>query len=40
MRFFAGLDDRDIAHALDCSERTVRRLWDKARLLLARSLRS
>ena len=39
MRFFAGLSDAEIAQALDLSERTVRRDWDKARLLLARALR-
>lgn len=38
MRFFAGLSDLEIARALDISERTVRRDWDKARLLLAQLL--
>ena len=40
MRFFAGLSDLEIAKALAISERTVRRHWDKARLLLAQALRS
>jgi RNA polymerase sigma factor (TIGR02999 family) len=40
MRFFAGLTDAEIADALAVSERTVRRDWDKARLVLARALRS
>lgn len=35
MRFFAGLTESEIAEALDSSERTVRRQWEKARLLLA-----
>jgi RNA polymerase sigma factor (TIGR02999 family) len=39
MRFFAGLSDLEIARALEISERTVRRHWDKARLLLAQALR-
>ena len=34
MRYFAGLDERDIAAALGVSERTLRRLWQKARMLL------
>lgn len=38
MRYFGGLEDRQIAQALDVSERTVRRDWDKARRLLARAL--
>ncbi len=39
MRFFAGLSDVEIGRALDISERTVRRHWDKARVLLAQALR-
>jgi RNA polymerase sigma factor (TIGR02999 family) len=35
MRYFAGLEDAEIAQALRVSERTVRRDWEKARLLLA-----
>ena len=38
MRYFAGLTEPQIAHALGISERTVRRDWEKARLLLARAL--
>lgn len=34
MRFFAGLDEREIAEALDVSTRTVERLWEKARAYL------
>jgi RNA polymerase sigma factor (TIGR02999 family) len=35
MRYFAGLSDAEIASALGLSDRTVRRDWDRARLLLA-----
>jgi RNA polymerase sigma factor (TIGR02999 family) len=38
MRYFAGLSEAQIAQALDISERTVRRDWEKARLLLERTL--
>jgi RNA polymerase sigma factor (TIGR02999 family) len=38
MRYFAGLSDEDIAAALGLNERTVRRDWKKARLLLSLSL--
>jgi RNA polymerase sigma factor (TIGR02999 family) len=34
MRFFGGLSEPEIAAALGVSERTVRRDWEKARLLL------
>lgn len=34
MRFFGGLTEAEIAEALELSERTVRRDWEKARLLL------
>jgi RNA polymerase sigma factor (TIGR02999 family) len=34
MRFFGGLSEAEIAAALGVSERTVRRDWEKARLLL------
>lgn len=34
MRFFGGLTEAEIAQALGLSERTVRRDWEKARLLL------
>ena len=39
MRYFAGLSEAQIAQALDISERTVRRDWEKARLLLASALK-
>jgi RNA polymerase sigma factor (TIGR02999 family) len=35
MRYFAGLSDDEIGAALDLSARTVRRDWERARLLLA-----
>lgn len=40
MRYFAGMDDTEIAEVLGLSKRTVSRDWDKARLLLAHALRS
>jgi RNA polymerase sigma factor (TIGR02999 family) len=40
MRFFGGMTEPEIAAALGLTERTVRRDWEKARLLLARALRS
>ena len=39
MRYFGGLDEREVAAALDVTDRTVRRDWEKARLLLADALR-
>jgi RNA polymerase sigma factor (TIGR02999 family) len=38
MRYFGGLSEPEIAQALEVSERTVRRDWEKARLLLAQVL--
>ena len=38
MRFFVGLSDAEIADVLAISERTVRRSWEKARLLLRAAL--
>jgi len=38
MRYFGGLTEPQIADALGLSERTVRRSWEKARLLLAAEL--
>jgi RNA polymerase sigma factor (TIGR02999 family) len=38
MRYFAGLTDIEIGAALGVTDRTVRRDWDRARLLLAQML--
>jgi RNA polymerase sigma factor (TIGR02999 family) len=38
MRYFAGLSDAEIGSALGLTERTVRRDWARARLLLAEML--
>lgn len=38
MRYFAGLAETEIALALGTSERTVRRDWEKARMLLSKAL--
>jgi DNA-directed RNA polymerase specialized sigma24 family protein len=38
MRYFGGMTEVEVAGALDVSERTVRRDWEKARLLLAEAL--
>jgi RNA polymerase sigma factor (TIGR02999 family) len=38
MRFWGGMTEPEIASALKVSERTVRRDWEKARMLLARTL--
>lgn len=35
MRYFAGMSDTEIGEALGVTERTVRRDWEKARLVLA-----
>ena len=39
MRYFGGFNDQEIAQALNVSERTVRRDWERARLLLSVSLK-
>ena len=39
MRYFGGLNDLEIAEGLGITDRTVRRDWQKARVLLARALR-
>ena len=39
MRYFGGMNEEEIAAALDVTDRTVRRDWEKARLLLADALR-
>ncbi len=38
MRYFAGLTDLEIAAALGVTDRTVRRDWERARLLLAQMM--
>ena len=40
MRYFGGYSEAEIGAALDLTERTVRRDWEKARLLLGALLRS
>jgi RNA polymerase sigma factor (TIGR02999 family) len=40
MRYFGGMKDEEIAQALGVTDRTVRRDWEKARLLLNRALRN
>ena len=40
MRYFVGMKEAEIAEALGVTDRTVRRDWEKARLLLAHALRS
>ncbi len=39
MRYFGGMTETEIAEALSLTERTVRRDWEKARMLLARALK-
>lgn len=38
MRYFGGLTEAEIAETLNVSERTVRRNWEKAKLLLTAAL--
>ena len=38
MRYFAGMTETEIATALGVTDRTIRRDWEKARLLLAQAL--
>ncbi|MEO6409986.1 MAG: ECF-type sigma factor [Burkholderiaceae bacterium] len=40
MRYFGGYTELEIADALELTERTVRRDWDKARMLLLAMLKS
>lgn len=40
MRYFSGMTEPEIAQALGVTERTVRRDWQKARLLLREALES
>jgi RNA polymerase sigma factor (TIGR02999 family) len=39
MRYFGGYNEQEIAEALDITERTVRRDWEKARLILSELVR-
>jgi RNA polymerase sigma factor (TIGR02999 family) len=39
MRYFGGYSEQEIAETLDVGERTVRRDWEKARLILAELVR-
>lgn len=39
MRYFAGMTEAEIGQALGITDRTVRRDWEKARLLLASALK-
>jgi RNA polymerase sigma factor (sigma-70 family) len=39
MRYFGGLTEIEISEALEVTERTVRRDWSKARLLLREALK-
>lgn len=38
LRYFVGLTEQEVAEALEVTDRTVRRDWEKARLLLAEAL--
>ena len=38
LRYFGGLTEAEIAETLDISERTLRRAWEKARVMLAAAL--
>jgi RNA polymerase sigma factor (TIGR02999 family) len=40
MRYFGGMTDAEIGQALGVTDRTVRRDWEKARLLLAHALKA
>jgi DNA-directed RNA polymerase specialized sigma24 family protein len=39
MRYFGGLTEQEVAEALGITDRTVRRDWERARLLLSVSLK-
>jgi len=39
MRYFGGMSEVEVAAALSLTERTVRRDWEKARMLLAQALK-
>jgi DNA-directed RNA polymerase specialized sigma24 family protein len=38
MRYFGGYSEREIAEALQVTERTVQRDWEKARLILLQAV--
>jgi DNA-directed RNA polymerase specialized sigma24 family protein len=38
MRYFGGYSEQEIAETLDVTERTVQRLWLKARMMLLASM--
>ena len=40
MRYFAGMSDAEIGEALSLTERTVRRDWEKARIILRAALKT
>jgi DNA-directed RNA polymerase specialized sigma24 family protein len=40
MRYFGGYTDLEVAQALDLNEKTVRRDWEKARLMLLAMLKA
>lgn len=40
MRYFAGMTEAEIADALQLTDRTIRREWEKARLWLSAALRN
>ena len=40
MRYFGGYSELEIAEVLGVTERTVRRDWEKARLLLMSALKT
>jgi DNA-directed RNA polymerase specialized sigma24 family protein len=39
MRYVGGYSEQEIAEAMDISERTVQRDWEKARIMLLAALR-
>jgi DNA-directed RNA polymerase specialized sigma24 family protein len=39
MRYFGGLTEEEVAEAMGVSARTIRRDWEKARLMLAVALK-
>jgi DNA-directed RNA polymerase specialized sigma24 family protein len=40
MRYFGGYTDAEVASAMEISDRTVRRHWDKARAFMLAQLRA